>query len=537
MDTFKKILSSARKYIFIILSLIFFYIALFFRDVDLLSVFVLLNILSILVIVNIFSKLKYSFILFLLLVVACTVDTFFAFYYKNHILFGILASILETNWDEAVGVSMTMFPVWASIFIICFLLLFFAKKEMKEISLSIKSSLLLLAGYFILLISSLFFSIYTSGQYLSESKINIFTPMSTIAKKRAPLIYYTIPDLGSYYKEMSGYKQYETDTRTLPEGVKQNKEKAQLEKVYLIIGESSSSKYFSLYGYPQKTTPFLDSLRQHNTTHFFAFEGFTPAPLTREAIRLTLAYTTVKQMDNFYKYKNIIELANDSQYQTLWLSNQYRGGIYDTYIVMIARKANYSRFEINPIEDFSLIDVMQEFTEDNKKQFFVLHTTGSHIPYSNGSDSIDIKKFPGKGTKNEYIRTIHHVDRVIEKVYNIVKNDTVPSALFYFSDHGEAPGKGHGVVSNVTPDEIEEQFSVPLICIINDAAKGIVTNSVFEKFYDKETQKVSTQNVISIISECIGYDLNDSFVEQSIEDGRYIYHEDTQYYYKDIIKK
>lgn len=537
MDTLKKALSSAKKYIFVILTFVFFYVALFFKDANLLSVFVLMNVLSVFLILNILSKLKYSFVLFLLLTIACTIDTFFAFYYKDNILFGILASVIETNTNEATGVSKALFPIWITVFIVNFILLFFAKKELKEIKLNVKSSLLLLVGYFTILISSFFISIHSNIKLYSEFDQNTFAPISSLAKERCPIIYYTLPDLGSYYIEMRGYKQYEATSRTLPNGIAFDEKKSQLQKVYFIIGESSSSKYFSLYDYPKKTTPFLDSLKQNKSENLIYYKGFSPAALTREAIRLTLTYASANHLEDFYEYKNIVELAKESGYETYWLSNQYRGGSYDTYIAMIAKHADYSRFEINSIEDFSLIEAMQPFLEDDKKQIFFLHTTGSHMPYWIGSDSLDIEYFPGKDNETQYLRTIHHVDRVLEKVANIVMNDSVPAALFYYSDHGEIIGKGHGFVNNVTPEEMLNQFSVPIISFMNDAAKEIVKDDTFKKYFDPEMQKISSQNMINIISETIGYNINDNFVKQSIENGRYIYHVDTKcYYYKDMLK-
>lgn len=538
MNTIKKALLSVKKYIFTILSFFFLYIALFVKDADLLSVFVLMNVLSIFVILNIISKLKYSFILFLLLTIACTVDTFFAFYYKDNILFGILASVLETNLFEATGVSQALFPIWIGVFAINFILLFFAKKELKDVKLNIKKSLLILICYFAILIFSFLYSIYSHPRLYSEFYENTFSPISDLAKERCPLIYYTLPDLGSYFIEMRGYKEYETTQRTLPQGVTYEKDKKQLEKVYIIIGESASAKYLSLFGYPRPTTPFLDSLKHSDPDNFFFYKGSSPAALTREAIRLTLTYAAPLHIDTFYKNKNIVELLNDADYDTYWLSNQYRGGAYDTYIAMIARCADYSRFEINPREDFSLLKAMYPFLEEEKKQVFFLHTTGSHLLYTNGADSIDIQTFPEKDIETQYIRTIHHTNRLLKDAYEVVVNDTVPAALFYFSDHGEIIGKGHGFVNNVSEEDMINQFTVPIICFRNEAAKEIVTKDIFDKYYDHEMQSISTQNIINIISEAIGYNISDNFAKKSIEDGRYIYHVDTKsYHYKDLYKE
>lgn len=541
MDKLKKVLSFCKKYIFIILSFVFFYVALSFkRDLNLFSLLVFLNVLSIFVILNILSKLKYSFILFLALVIACTVDTFFAFYYKDYILFGILASILETNLNEAVGVSMTMFPIWMSVFAACFVLLFFAKKELKEVDFSIKKSLMSLGIYVVILVSYLFYSGYTSSNHIVYVNFvaNSLGELTILSKRFSPLIYYTAFDLGSYYKEMNGYKQYKTTERSLPQGVTYDKEKQHLEKVYVIIGESSSSKYFSLFGFPKDTSPFLDSLKQASPENMIYYQGIAPAPLTREAIRLTLSFTTPLHLDYFNKYKSLVEIANDAGYESLWLSNQNRGGSHDTYIVMMANEANHCRFGIDIDEDFTLIEEMKPLQVEGKKQIFFLHTLGSHTPYPDGADRIDIEKFPGEGIDIQYIRTIHHVDRFIHKIYDIVQNDTVPATLFYYSDHGELIGRGHGFINDVTPEQNLIQFGVPIIAIGNEAAKDILKAETFKRYYDAETKAINTHNMVNIIAETIGYNLDNNFVEQSVNDGHYIYHVDAKcYYYKELVEQ
>lgn len=540
MDIFKRILRSAKNYIFVILSFIVFYIALSFRDLNLLSFLVLLNILSIFVILNILSKLKYSFILFLLVVIACTVDVFFAFYYKDYILFGILASILETNIDEAIGASVTMLPIWLSVFALCFILLFFAKKELKEIKFSIKRSLFSLGTYIIILISYLLYSTYTSSNHMLYVNFvaNSLGELTILSKRYSPLIYYTFFDLGSYYKEMNGYKQYKINSRILPNGVTVNTKNTQLEKVYVVIGESSASKYFSLYGHPLKTTPFLDSLSLSEPDKILSYQGVAPAPLTREAIRLTLSFATPLHLDYFNKYKNIVELANDVGYESSWLSNQNRGGTHETYTIMIANEANFQNFRIDVNEDFTLLKEVQLLQKENKKQIFFLHTLGSHFAYRDRADSIDVEKFMGNYKEVEYIRSIHHVDRFLRQAYDLIRNDTVPAALFYYSDHGELIGRGHGFISNLTTEDNRAQFEVPIIAIRNEAAKKIVTDEVFKKYYDARIQAINTHNMINIISECIGYELEDDFIKHSVEDGQHIYHVDARnYLYKDLIKE
>ena len=113
----------------------------------------------------------------------------------------------------------------------------------------------------------------------------------------------------------------------------------------LIIGESMRKDYMSLYGYPIKTTPFLDSI---NGTIFNNY--YSAAPNTQPSLQRTLYrqenYKTVYT-------DNIISLLKLANIKTYWLSNQGKMGEYDTMASRLGVNADYNFFTKDLWTDFS----------------------------------------------------------------------------------------------------------------------------------------------------------------------------------------
>lgn len=111
--------------------------------------------------------------------------------------------------------------------------------------------------------------------------------------------------------------------RTIPVGVElEDKSESLYEKVFFVMGESSTASHYSLYGYDRPTTPFLDSLSSIENSPLKYYDAVAPACITTNAIRQILSFANPLNMDDFYKYKWITELANDVGYETIWISNQ-----------------------------------------------------------------------------------------------------------------------------------------------------------------------------------------------------------------------
>lgn len=519
------------KYKFTILCLIYF------CTISILALYIvskpaLINALSFILILNILAKTKYSLWLSVLLAVFISFDAYFAFVYSNQASIGTMASILETNPTEAAGVmSEAILPILL-ILAVSLSLILLAEKELKTSKLSKRLSVILLLAYWIIVMPALAFWKIKALKY--EDFIANFPVIGihSVIASNFPLVYADISTFIAYQHEMHQMKKFLRLEKTMPAGVTFNEEKQTPERIFFVIGESASRSHYSLYGYPLKTSPFFDSLAQASPSVLHYYDAYSPASITRDALRIVLSFSTPQDVKPFFGNYNLIDIANKAGYETVWISNQDRVGESDSYIGFVSANAMESYYEKDFVkEDLKLLTYIQEAYKPGKKQFFVIHLLGSHVPYTERYDETDAQALPGKKTKTlEYDRSVHHTDRVLKKIYNVMKQDT-SSVFYYFSDHAElVDNGGHGVL--VLDKGL---FDVPLVAVNNST---IPIDSVMQRYIDPETQLINTSSSIYILSEMMGYDVSDEEVQKSISDGRYIFHVDKNIYpYEQMGKK
>lgn len=167
-------------------------------------------------------------------------------------------------------------------------------------------------------------------------------------------------------------------------------------------------------------------------------------------------------------------------------------------------------------DDLRLLPVINNHLDPHKKQFFYIHLHGSHMSYSNKYDEEDADAIRGKNSVvDEYDRSIHHTDRFMRELYNIVCPKENNSIIYYVSDHGEEIGIGHGVKI-----KSKNQFNVPVITICNNVEQ---TDSIVREYIDPKYSRISTVNSSYIVANLIGYTISQQTKEEAIVNGRYVY--------------
>lgn len=492
----------------------------------------LINALSFILILNILAKTKYSLWLSIILSLFVSFDAYFAFVYSNQVSIGTMASIFETNTSEAVGVmSEAILPALGVLIASTFLILM-SQRELKTSKLSRKVSVILLLIYWIVIMPALAYWKIKALKY--EDFIANFPVIGihSVIAANFPLVYIDISTFIAYQHEMSELRKFQNLEKTMPDGVVLDENAQQPEKIFFIIGESASSHHYSLYGYDKKTSPFFDSLAQVVPAELYKYDAFAPASITRDALRITLSFSTPQNIKPFFENFNLIDMANKAGYETIWISNQDKVGESDSYIGFIAANSTHSFYEKAIIrDDFKLLDYINEAYKPAKKQFFVIHLNGSHVPYNDRYDEVDEEALPGKKSKTlEYDRSIHHTDRLLRDIYKIMKRED-NSFLYYFSDHAElVENGGHGVF--VLDSQL---FDIPLVTISNSK---ILSDSILSKYIDPETNKINSANSIYIMSGIMGYRISEENTNKAVQHGKYIYHVDKNtYLYKDMQTK
>ncbi|MDC9604180.1 sulfatase-like hydrolase/transferase [Xenorhabdus griffiniae] len=282
------------------------------------------------------------------------------------------------------------------------------------------------------------------------------------------------------------------------------KRKPDINAVILIVGESSLSTHYSAYGYKLDTTP--------NMSHIFSSnEGciinnaHSSAPITRNSVSMSLAFHIPESEENLFKNKSIVEIAKSNGYKTYWLGSQDLDGLHSSKYGFIAKKSDV--IKLTNFKDDNLSSLLNEVILDNSdSKFIVIHLHGSHMPYNN-YDNADKIALPNA---DNYDLTIHHTDRVIKNIYDVINKKNINYSLIYTSDHGEIVNKGHGYQKG------REQYLIPLMYKSNNHQYNC---QFIESFRNKDGYLSGLMNKY-ILSTLIGYDIDPSILDKERNNDR-----------------
>ena len=219
----------------------------------------------------------------------------------------------------------------------------------------------------------------------------------------------------------------------------------------LVIGESATRDHMGCYGYFRENTPWMSSmLLQNNYVQFN--KAWSCANDTVSALTYALTSKNQYNAEALKDAVSIIDIANASGYDTVWLSNQVQYGLADTPITTIASEAKQQIWlhdKVGHLKDGRYLDLPNYYDErlisalDNVKlsprMLIVIHFMGSHNSYrvrypekynvfKSGEQEADV---------DEYDNSILYTDNVLKGIYEKVTNIPDFKALLYFSDHGE----------------------------------------------------------------------------------------------------
>ena len=521
------LISFLKKYKYTITVFIYFQIIVYFQIKTAWNrgpfLFYFANAASLLLILHIIStcKLTLRFALCIIFSFLIAFEAYYAFFFKCSISLSVISSIMVTNMAEATDVMKGRILPCIVIFGVSFFGIFKSVNELNVKNIPVKWSALMLSVYmFVCFPLYLFLKIKKDNGFDLDYTGSAIRTCQMVITERFPLIYGQISSVLVSLQEMQQVNNYLKHDRILPEGVFWKSTEYLPEKIFFVLGESSHSKHLSLYGYDVETTPFLDSLHSASSGKMTVYDAISPACTTLDATPLLFTFATPGNLNPFFSHKNIIELANDAGYQTVWLSNQTtfdEWGSFITHISSLADDTYFTGFEetTKMIDDLSLIPKLRERYKKNTKQFFVVHLQGSHYSYSTKYDNIDEVAIKGDNMKNHYDRSIHHTDRVLREIYNIMKADT-SSVLYYISDHGEnTETYGHGSLSAGLC-----QFEVPLF-IINQSKMNV--NGMADKYLLHEKNRLNTLSTINILTEWMGYSFSDEIISEVRAQSNFIY--------------
>lgn len=329
-------------------------------------------------------------------------------------------------------------------------------------------------------------------------------------------------ELENFMKVQNGYKfSNDIDARI------SNSDANQPNIHVLVIGESLSRDYMSLYGYGLNTTPKLTEIRDDIIVYNNAHSNHTH---TEQA--LTLALTEANQY-NDKKYNSsasIVQVANIAGYDTLWVTNQALFGKFENKVSVIAKiskkvKGLNSLFDTTRTTThdgrvFSVVkDAIDQAKLQNKDTIIFAHLMGSHGHYCQRYpssfevyDDIELSR-----DVNCYNNSVVYNDYLISGLVEFIRDKNIKGTLTYLSDHGEDPESGFGHNSQkLTPPMHRvplifytstqwEQQNASKFKALKENSNKIVTNdllfNVVLDLWNIETEGVERNTVYSLANE------------------------------------
>lgn len=235
--------------------------------------------------------------------------------------------------------------------------------------------------------------------------------------------------------------------------------------VVLILGETARAQNFSINGYRQATTPFIE--KQKNLISFKEF--YSCGTSTAESIPCMFSPDNKESFNPESPSENLLDVIMKAGFKVTWVENNSGcKGVCDR-----------TNFIQTKGYDYEMINLLPKLIEDpmNNKIFIVLHQLGSHGPsyykrypkefgtFHPTCDSDQLYNCSQEEITNTYDNTILVTDKLIADTITILnKYNNINSSLVYVSDHGESLGENnlylHGIPYWIAP---KEQKHIPFI--------------------------------------------------------------------------
>ncbi|WP_127844326.1 sulfatase-like hydrolase/transferase [Psychroflexus aestuariivivens] len=255
----------------------------------------------------------------------------------------------------------------------------------------------------------------------------------------------------------------------------------------LVIGESTSAKHMSIYGYYRPTNPKLTEL----SDELIVFEDvISPAAHTIPALNALLTFECENGL------ASIIQLANQAGFKTYWISAQQPIGMNDTLVTAIAKAADKTEFPnaINNIQNYDSIlfsHYEEALADQQDKKLIVLHLNGTHLKYEdkyppefNVFKDQPRTKFESERSKmqiNTYDNAVLYNDFVVSEFIKRLKSKKIDSKLIYLSDHGDEVFRDIDFVGHNGYYSTKAMLHVPFIVWTSDSNKNTEEWKTFTK--------------------------------------------------------
>lgn len=283
------------------------------------------------------------------------------------------------------------------------------------------------------------------------------------------------------YKNLCWLKQEDNTFENIqkPTDIIVTKNSKKFKNVVVIIGESVTSDYLQVMGYPHETTPNLQKLNGHFYTNFIS-----AAPYTAHAIYRTLNYCPNKQ--DYQLNNSLVNIANQAGFATYYFAAEPGDYMNMGYASISKYSASNlpKSFEAgklslaNPYrDDMPLLNYVRLALSDREENRMIfLHMMGHHPRvckrlrgYPNYFKNLKHENMKGGWELNCYLSVTKKLDDFITDIHAQLQALHEPYALFYLSDHGvvfDMNSKGGAFIHHSA--DYKSNYRVPYIVLSSE---------------------------------------------------------------------
>lgn len=302
----------------------------------------------------------------------------------------------------------------------------------------------------------------------------------------------------------------------------------------LVIGESTNRQHMSLYGYPRKTTPQLDAMKDE----LLVFKQVVgPRPYTIEALQQVLTFADQQHPDLYLTKPSIMNMMRQAGYKSFWITNQQTMTKRNTMLTTFSKYTdkqvylNHTRLQNSRQYDGDVLTPFAEALQDPApRKLIVLHLLGTHMKYKyrypdeyiHFKDNAHLAPQLDKNKVeviNAYDNAVLYNDFVVSNIIKAYKASRQHGFLVYFSDHGEdvyeAPG--YNVLGRNEASPTLPMYAVPfLVWMTPDWRAKVpeISNDMLERPY-------STSHFIHTWADLAGLQFTDYEPHKSLINPRF----------------
>lgn len=348
-------------------------------------------------------------------------------------------------------------------------------------------------GIILCILTMLFLFIFIAKSWNSNSKKGQYIYLTA----------FILLNVNSYPKRFAiaayvGLTEAKTEVAILKQGISIKdqftitKNDIKYKNILVIIGESVTREYMSVYGYPLDTTPWLKNANGDFYTH-----AISPAPNTFLSLPRTLAIFDENKKE---AANNIVNLSNKAGLDTYWVSNQGRIGQFDTPAAIIAYNARHKIYlnsgdyeSAKNSDDFKMLPYIKNIIQGKDNKVIFAHMIGSHPNPCDRLQSYPLSFNTGNKIINCYLSSIQKLDTFIKRSAEMLVQDGKPYVIFYLSDHGLTIDDSSNPVRH--GNARRENYDIPFLIIDSKSTTHRLIDIQFSssEFLSKFAKKVGIE--------------------------------------------